>query len=306
MSVYKSYINTLIDNLDLNESKPIELDLVLDGGGFKGSYLLGSLLYLNELEKKNYIKINRISGSSIGGILGTLFLLDKLDEWDELYKKIVDNFKKNMNLKCIHSIIEDFAEKLKNDDYTKLNNKLFINYFDIQKKQEEVVSSFTSNKEVVECLKYTSYLPVITDGNLHYNNKVDGARPHIFESRGSNERKILYIDLNFIGKIKNFLNTTSDKNGSGRILKGIIDIHEFFSEGEQTTMCSYVNNWNLKDFGFHRFKEFSWIILIYAVTIMSVIYKYLSPYLTESLFFNHLQNVLKKLAIDIYIHVVFI
>ena len=306
MSVYKSYINTLIDNLDLNESKPIELDLVLDGGGFKGSYLLGSLLYLNELEKKNYIKINRISGSSIGGILGTLFLLDKLDEWDELYKKIVDNFKKNMNLKCIHSIIEDFAEKLKNDDYTKLNNKLFINYFDIQKKQEEVVSSFTSNKEVVECLKYTSYLPVITDGNLHYNNKVDGARPHIFESRGSNERKILYIDLNFIGKIKNFLNTTSDKNGSGRILKGIIDIHEFFSEGEQTTMCSYVNNWNLKDFGFHRFKEFSWIILIYAVTIMSVIYKYFSPYLTESLFFNHLQNVLKKLAIDIYIHVVFI
>ena len=69
MSVYNTYINTLIDNLNLNESKPLELDLVLDGGGFKGSYLLGSLLYLNELEKKNYIKINRIlTGVAIVGL----------------------------------------------------------------------------------------------------------------------------------------------------------------------------------------------------------------------------------------------
>lgn len=306
MSVYKTYINTLIDNLNLNESKPIELDLVLDGGGFKGSYLLGCLLYLNELKIKNYININRISGSSIGGILGTLFLLDKLDEWNELYQEIVDNFKKNMNLKCIHEIIERFGEKLDENEFKKLNGKLYLNYFDVDKKEEEVISSFNSNKEVVECLKYTSYIPVITDGNLHYNNKVDGARPHIFESRGITERKILYIDLNFIGKIKNFLNTTSDKNGSGRILKGIIDIHEFFSEGEQTTMCSYVNNWKLKDYGFHRFKEFSWIIIIYAVTILSVIYRYLAPYISNSLFFNHIQNIFKKLAIDVYIHVVFI
>ena len=173
MSVYKTYINTLIDNLNLNESKPIELDLVLDGGGFKGSYLLGCLLYLNELKIKNYININRISGSSIGGILGTLFLLDKLDEWNELYQEIVDNFKKNMNLKCIHEIIERFGEKLDENEFKKLNGKLYLNYFDVDKKEEEVISTFNSNKEVVECLKYTSYIPVITDGNLHYNNKVD-------------------------------------------------------------------------------------------------------------------------------------
>jgi len=306
MSVYKSYINTLIDNLHLNENKPLELDLILDGGGFKGSYLIGSLLYLYELEKKNYIKINRISGSSIGGILATLYLLERLDEWDNLYKEIVDDFKKTMNLKFVHSVLENFGQKLDENEYKKLNGKLYLNYFDIQKKQEEVIWSFNSNKEVVECLKYTSYLPVITDGNMHYNNKVDGARPYIFETRGSNEKKILYIDLNFIGKIKNFLNTSTDKNGSGRILKGIIDIHDFFSEGEQTTMCSYVNNWKLKDYGFHRFKELSWILVIYAVTLLSVIYRYLSPYISNSLIFNHVKNVLKKLALDVYIHIVFI
>lgn len=306
MSVYKCYINTLIDNLYLNDSEPQELDLVLDGGGFKGSYLLGSLLYLEELRKKNYIKINRISGSSIGAIIGTLFLLDRLEEWESLYIEIVDNFKKNMNLKSLHKVIEKFGDTLDENEYKKLNDKLYLNYFDIEKKQEEITSSFSSNKEVVECLKYTSYLPILTDGKLHYNNKVDGARPYIFESRGSNERKILYIDLNFIGKIKNFLNTTSDKNGSGRILKGIIDIHEFFSEGEQTTMCSYVNNWKLKDYGFHRLKELSWVLVIYFVTFISILYKYLSPYISNSLILNHIQNVLKKLAIDVYIHIVFI
>lgn len=306
MSVYKCYINTLIDNLYLNDSEPQELDLVLDGGGFKGSYLLGSLLYLEELRKKNYIKINRISGSSIGAIIGTLFLLDRLEEWESLYIEIVDNFKKNMNLKSLHKVIEKFGDTLDENEYKKLNDKLYLNYFDIEKKQEEITSSFSSNKEVVECLKYTSYLPILTDGKLHYNNKVDGARPYIFESRGSNERKILYIDLNFIGKLKNFLNTTSDKNGSGRILKGIIDIHEFFSEGEQTTMCSYVNNWKLKDYGFHRLKELSWVLVIYFVTFISILYKYLSPYISNSLILNHIQNVLKKLAIDVYIHIVFI
>lgn len=306
MSVYKSYINTLIDNLHFNESKPLELDLILDGGGFKGSYLIGSLLYLYELEKKNYIKINRISGSSIGALLGTLYLLERLDEWDNLYKEIVDDFKKTMNLKFLHSVLENLSQKLQENEYKKLNGKLYLNYFDIEKKQEEVISTFDSNKDVVECLKYTSYVPVITDGNMHYNNKIDGARPYIFETRGTNENKILYIDLNFIGKIKNFFNTSTDKNGSARILKGIIEIHDFFSEGQQTTMCSYVNNWKLKDYGFHRFKELSWILLIYAVTLLSVIYRCLSPYIDNSLIFNHVKNVLKKLAVDVYIHIVFI
>ena len=305
MSVYKSYINTLIDNLHFNETYPLELDLILDGGGFKGSYLIGSLLYLYELEKKNYLKINRISGSSIGALLGALYLLERLDEWDDLYKEIVCDFKKTTNLKIVHSVLENFAKKLDENEYKKLNGKLYLNYFDVEKKQEEIISSFDSIKQVVECLKYTSYLPVITDGNMHYNNKVDGARPYIFETRGSNEKKILYLDLNFVGKIKNFFNTSTDKNGSARILKGIIDVHDFFSEGEQTTMCSYVNNWNLKDYGFHRFKELIWVVFIYFMMLSSVIYNRLNPWLSSYSVFNLIKNIFKKFVIDIYIKIVF-
>ena len=305
MSVYKSYINSMIDNLHLNVKEPIELDLILDGGGFKGSYLIGALLYLQELEKRNYVKIIRISGSSIGGILGALYLVDKLDQWDELYNNIRHAFKKTLNLKIIHKLIEDVGSKLNENEYKKLNNRLYLNYFDIKKKQEEVICQYTSNSDVSECLKYTSYLPILTDGNLHYNNKVDGARPHLFETRGVYERKILYISLNFIGKIKNFLNTSSDKNGTARMLKGIIDIHDFFSEEQETTMCSYLNNWRVYDYGFHRFKELIWVVFIYFMMLSSVIYNRLNPWLSSYSVFNLIKNIFKKFVIDIYIKIVF-
>ena len=67
----KEYINKLIDNLRLkpnqpNQSNKIEIDLILDGGAFSGSYLIGNLLYFKELERRNIVEIKRFSGCSIG------------------------------------------------------------------------------------------------------------------------------------------------------------------------------------------------------------------------------------------------
>ena len=67
---------------------------------------------------------------------------------------------------------------------------MYINFYDINSKKEEVVSKYTSVEHLLECIKYTSYLPIIIDGNIHYNNKVDGARPFIFQSRSKSDRKI--------------------------------------------------------------------------------------------------------------------
>ena len=305
MTFYESYINNLIENLTITNNKAIELDLILDSGGFKGSFLCGSLLYIKELEKKNYVKIRRISGSSVGAILGVLYCLDKLELYEELYGKIREDFKTNMNLKSLHNYIDELEVKLDKKEYEKLNNKMFINYFDIKTKKEEIISKYSSNSQVSNCLKFTSYLPIITDGKLHYKNKVDGSRPFIFQDRSKGDTKILYIDLNFIGKATSFLNTQKDKNGSGRILKGIMETHDFFSYHKTNNMCSYVNDWNIKDFAFYRLKEFIWIICIYLLTFSSYIYKNLSPYLNESLSANLINNVVKKFALDIYINIVF-
>jgi predicted acylesterase/phospholipase RssA len=53
--------------------------LILDGGAFNGSYLIGALLFLKEMEKRNYICVDKISGCSVGSAIGLLYFLDKLD-----------------------------------------------------------------------------------------------------------------------------------------------------------------------------------------------------------------------------------
>ena len=52
------YIHKLMDNLPeniTNRKKPLKLDLILGGGAFNGSYILGALFFLKELERKKYI-----------------------------------------------------------------------------------------------------------------------------------------------------------------------------------------------------------------------------------------------------------
>jgi len=73
------YITRLVDNLpdDFKERKtPLRIDLVLDGGLFNGSYLIGALQFLKELERRKYIRVDRISGASIGSIVGLAYLSD--------------------------------------------------------------------------------------------------------------------------------------------------------------------------------------------------------------------------------------
>ena len=73
-----TFIKTLIENIPEKHIQ-LELDLVLDGGAFNGVYMLGGLFYIKELETREKIKIKRVSGCSIGAILGILFLINKMD-----------------------------------------------------------------------------------------------------------------------------------------------------------------------------------------------------------------------------------
>ena len=66
------YVNKLIENLPEETKKLQYIDLVLDGGIFNGSYLVGSLYFLKEMERRKYLKIARISGCSIGSIVAFL------------------------------------------------------------------------------------------------------------------------------------------------------------------------------------------------------------------------------------------
>ena len=103
-----AFTSSLIKNIP-DENIPKEIDLVLDGGAFNGIYMMGSLNYLKQLEKNNKISIIRVSGCSIGGILGVCYLLDKLDN--------------------ILALCKDCFKYLRKHQVLKKNVELFKNYF---------------------------------------------------------------------------------------------------------------------------------------------------------------------------------
>ena len=110
------YVEKFIGNLpeDLKNTKnPIKLDLVLDGGIFNGSYLVGALYFLKEMEKRKYIKICRISGASIGSIVAFIYIIDCLDVLENLYNLTLKQLRTKYNLNTIinlHKLLNKYKE----------------------------------------------------------------------------------------------------------------------------------------------------------------------------------------------------
>jgi hypothetical protein len=104
----------------------------------------------------------------------------------------------------------------------------------------------------------------LIDGNLLFKNKYfDGVNPYVFNIRPNT--KILYLDLFGYDKIGNLLNVKNEKTNCHRILSGMLDIHNFFIKQHNTSMCSYVNDWNLFNKGWFNIKIILEKLLIYFV-----------------------------------------
>lgn len=85
--------------------------LVLSGGGARGFYHIGVIKALQELG----IKIDRVSGTSIGAIIGAIYASDPETDFEELLKEI--DFVK------IYSKILAYIKNQKNSDLEKLLKK---------------------------------------------------------------------------------------------------------------------------------------------------------------------------------------
>ena len=69
-----------IKNTNTNTNNKItKINLILEGGAFNGSYHIGALYFLKEMEKKKYIQIHHISATSIGSISALLYYSDLLE-----------------------------------------------------------------------------------------------------------------------------------------------------------------------------------------------------------------------------------
>jgi|688.fasta_scaffold276006_2 hypothetical protein len=267
------YVIKLMDNLPDNITKvkePMIIDLVLDGGMFNGSYLIGALYFLKEMENKKYIKINRISGCSIGSVAAFLYYIDGLDLISTLYETINVNFKKTHNLHSIKKLKQYLDKSIPPNICELVNNKLYISYNNIKKGTKIIKSTYKNTDDIINTIIKSCYIPFLIDGNILYENKyIDGINPYIFKVESTT--KILYLDLFGFDKIGNLLNVKNEKTNFHRILSGLLDIHLFFIKQSNTQLCSYVNEWSIINNGFYYFKHIIERICIYMIYVIMAI-----------------------------------
>ena len=281
------YVIKLIENLPdeiKNVKEPMVIDLVLDGGVFNGSYHVGALYFLKEMENRKYIKINRISGCSVGSIVGFLYFIDSLDLMSKFYEVINTEFRQTYSLGFIKNMKKYLGDRVPDDICEKVNGRLYITYNNIKKGTKPVKSVYKNIDDIINTIIKSSYIPYLIDGNVLYENKcIDGITPFIFKER---ERKILYLDLFGSDKVGNLLNVKNEKTNYHRILSGLLDIHSFFIKQSNTPMCSYVNNWTYSNICFNYIKTIIEKICIYLIHVLIYLKKHISDEFKESVIYK--------------------
>ena len=268
------YVTKLADNLpdEFKERKtPLRIDLVLDGGLFNGSYLIGALHFLKELEQRKYIQIDRISGASIGSVIGLAYLSDSLDSMPDLYNIMYNEMKTSHTMSCIQNMKQ--LLKYDSDLFNKLNNKFYVSYNNTKNRKKVVKCIYKNNDDVFDTLSKSCHLPFVIDGKLLYKNKyLDGVNPYMFKQ--CSEKKILYLDLFGYDKLLNFFNIKNEKTNYHRILSGMLEMHNFYIKQSDTSMCSYVNEWGIINKSRFSIKGLNETIIVYSVCILNILSRY--------------------------------
>jgi hypothetical protein len=287
------YVNKLIDNLpdEFKQQKtPLRLDLVLDGGMFNGSYLVGAVHFLKEMERRKYIKVERVSGVSVGSIVALLYLSDSLESMPDLYNIFYNELKSSNTMSCIQQIKQHLT--VDKDLYTQLNNKLYISYNNIEKRTKSFKCVYKSNDDVYDAIAKSCHLPFLIDGKLLYKKKyLDGVNPYMFKPCSS--RKILHLDLFGYDKMLHFFNVKNEKTNCHRVLSGMLDIHNFYIKQTDTQMCSYVNDWGIINRSRSSIKSIYETVLVYTVCILSILGRYTNG-LETSIFYKLFARIVKE------------
>ena len=292
-------LKKLIENIQ-KPTQPLHIKIVCDSGAFNGLYMYGTMIYLKKLEELNYIKVNKLSGSSIGSFLAFCYLTDNLTALLKLYPKLRKKYRLNHNLSYWKKTIKKFFKSLPDNIHEVVNDKLYINYYNLETHSEQIKHNFNSKEELKNTILYSSFVPYFMNGKMSYKGNIDGFNPYIFKNRTIDDGKILFIHLNHLNKLKKSFHVKGEVNPDNRILEGILETHKLFTN-TTSNLCSWINNWGVKEYFFLRIRQIIWLLIVYILYFIQK-YQYLIP---DSIYSNKIfifgQTFLSKIYHDLFV-----
>ena len=286
------YVTKLMENLPIKlqrNKQPLRLDIILDGGAFNGSYLIGALYFLKEMERRNHIIVEKISGASIGAFIGFMYCIDRLDVMCDMYNLCRDNLTSEYNLKCMTNMKEHLGT-LPDNVCELVNHRLYITYNNIKKGTKPVKCVYKNSDDIINAIMKSCYVPLITDGQLVYQTKyIDGMNPYIFKPNPN--KKILYLNLVESDKIQGMINIKNEKTNFHRIMTGLLDIHSFYVKESSTSMCSYVDEWTIQDKCKHLLRYIIEKIIVYLIVILLFVKQNISVFFESSIIYKLISRI---------------
>ena len=223
-------------------------------------------------------------------------MIDCLDISEEFYNIIFNQLKTSHNLSINEVLNSVLKNRIPNDICDKVNNKLFITYYNIKKRRQKIKCTYKNKEDIINTIIKSSYIPFVMDGNATFEKKyIDGMNPYIFKI--THDRKVLHLDLFGHNKIKHLINIKNENTNFHRILSGLLDIHNFFIKQTNTDMCSYVNDWSIIDRSRMFLKTVIEKIIIYFIYFVILIQKCIPNELKDYI----LYKILSKITYETYI-----
>ena len=293
-------INNLAENYPKNK-EPLIYNVVLEGGAFNGIYSGGALILVKQLEKKHYLKVNKLSGASVGALISFLYLIDKLETLPKCFFKLRNSFRTEFTFSAIDEIVKDYVSQLDDETFdTFKDGRLYISYH-TESGERIIQSKFNDKKDLEQALIKSSHLPYITTKKCYreYDNikYLDGGTPYVFRDIGEPNGKKFTLYLN--NTIWNqYLVVKKEHNAYGRLLEGALDAHNFMLKNQKGFLCSYVENWNTQDYVILRSKEFIFTTTVILMKYFLLINKHLNPYIKDIAVYKIIQSFIKECITD--------
>ena len=258
--IITEYINVITKTVT---PKYQEVNLIIDGGAVNGLVGVGAALIIKKFEVSGLIKIGKISGCSIGSLIGLWYACGCPLTTINYLSKMFNTYKTNKNFRHYKQFVKEIVYAiLPKGKMNIINNRLFIKYYDVVNCTEIVVSTFKTRKHLVKCLLRSGHIPFVTSKKFILDNRyIDGIYPYMFKTPERN----LFIQLISFRDPFNIVYVKNESNILSRLIYGANQATNFFKYGN-SSVCNIVYSNDCYN------RVFFFIRLISAILIIFLIY----------------------------------